>query len=315
MSVNLSEQALFDELEQLAAQNPDAGEMTLEKFRQMGEMFLQYAGAATDVPYENTTVPARDGYDIPIRIYNPHLDASKPVLIMYPGCGYVLDLFESNAIAASRVAKYGDCKVILVNFRLCPEVTMPKPVEDAFDATQFIGLHPEQFAIDPAQIYIGGMSSGAHAAANVALFLRGETRFTVRHQILVNGAYDLTQSHTAYKAYELKDKICQRGEGIDFMWEQYGVTTAELADPIMSPIFTKDVSGLPATTFLIAEYDGVRSDSEAFYELLASQNDEVYKIVLQGQTHNTILMRGVMSDGEDPALTMARVINSSEALD
>jgi len=32
-----------------------------------------------------------------------------------------LDLFEPNAIAASRIAKYAQCKVIIVNFRLVPE--------------------------------------------------------------------------------------------------------------------------------------------------------------------------------------------------
>jgi hypothetical protein len=38
------------------------------------------------------------------------------------------------------------------------------------------------------------------------------------------------------------------------MFEQYGITKEELADPILSPIFNKKGTYLPDATFLIAEY-------------------------------------------------------------
>ena len=313
MSVNPSELKLFAELDRQSKKNPTekSGEMTVSGFRAMSDMFLQYTGKAADVPFKNYFVTARDGYQIPIRIYNHQLDANKPVFIMYPGCGYFLDLFEVNAVAASRIASYGNIKVIIVNFRICPEVKMPTPIYDAYDATKYIALHARKFKINQNEIFIGGVSSGAHAAANISSMSRYDKELTIKHQILVNGSYDLTQSQDKYKKYELEDKICQRGDIINFMFAQYGVTKKDLIKSFLSPVFEKNVSGMPDTTFLIAEYDGIRSDSEAYYLHLKSENNNIERVLLPGQTHNTIIMREAMTDGEDPALTIATVIKQS----
>jgi acetyl esterase len=310
MRVNPSELKVFAELENQTQQNQDLklDEMTIEQFRAMAKSFMQYTGEAADVPFKDMTVPARDDYPIPIRIYNDQLDATVPVFIMYPGCGYLQDLFEVNGVAASRIAKYGNIKVILVNFRLCPEVKMPVPVYDAYDATKYIAVNSKKFAINPAGIFIGGVSSGAHAATNVAIMARDEKTFRVKHQILMNGMYDLTESHNDYRNYELEDKICRR-EATGFMFAQYGMSGKDFSKPVLSPVFNSNIQSMPDTTFLIAEYDGLRSDSEAYYQHLNSQNDNIARMLLPGQTHNTILMRGVMTDGEDPALTIANIIN------
>lgn len=312
MPVNPSENLLFEQIEQQNENTIDE-EVILEidSMREGAKLFMQYAGPAADVVYEERFVPARDDHQIPIRIYNPQADASKPVFIMYPGCGFILDLFESNAIAASRIAKYADIKVIIVNFRLCPEVTMPVPVYDAYDATKYIATHSDEFTIDPNNIFIGGVSSGAHATANIASMSRYDDELTIKRQILVNGCYDLTQSHHEYDAYEAEDKICQRGPVMDFMLDHYGLSKADYAKAPYSPLFEEDVSQMPNTTFLIAEYDGVRNDSEAYYQHLKSQNQNVEYILLPGQTHNTIIMRGGMTDGEDPAKIIATRIISA----
>ena len=106
MPVNPSELKFFAELEKQAAANPTKpfSEQTLAEFRAGTGLFLEFAGEPANVKYEDTFVPARDGYLIPIRIYNSDISELKPVLIMYPGCAFIVDLFESNAIACSRIA-------------------------------------------------------------------------------------------------------------------------------------------------------------------------------------------------------------------
>jgi acetyl esterase len=310
MPVNLSDLKLFAELERRAASAPppSSAAPTLAEFCAMTALFDEFTGQAMDVPFEDVNIPARDGYLLKTRIYNPQLDASSPVFILFPGCGYVLDLFEVNAITASRIAKYSGVKVIIVQFRLCPEVAMPTPVCDAYDAVKYIAQHHQEFKIDPDQIIIGGFSSGAHAAANVASMSRVTHEFKILHQILHNGCYDLTHKDHDYDSFEAEDKICQRGGAVDFLFTQYGITKEQFSQPPFSPLFEKDVSNMPNTTFVVAEYDGVRNDSEAYYRHLKLQNNNIKKILLPGQTHNTIIMRDAMSDGEDPALTIANVI-------
>lgn len=59
---------------------------------------------------------------------------------------------------------------------------------------------------------------------------------------------------------------------------------------------------------MTGEYDGIRNDSEAYYKKVKAAGNKVEKIILSGQTHNTIIMREVMTDGEDPAEVIARVV-------
>ena len=86
------------------------------------------------------------------------------------------------------------------------------------------------------------------------------------------------------------------------------IAKSELADPFYSPLFEKDLTNLPTTTFIIGEYDGLRSDSEAYYQHVKANNQRTERILLQGQTHNTILLRSIMTDGPDPAKVIADII-------
>ena len=82
--------------------------------------------------------------------------------------------------------------------------------------------------------------------------------------------------------------------------------------PLFSPYYEPDLSHMPPTTFIVGEYDGLRNDTEPYYKKLKSASKtQVEKIVLPGQTHNTMAMRAALFDGEDPAETIAKVIKQS----
>lgn len=310
MPVNKSEIELFKLLEQRNHANPPKPieQQTIADFRAGAAIFLEFAGSPAEVNYQNTFVTARDGYQIPIRIYNNDIKEKKPVMIFYPGCGYVNDLFETNAIACSRIAKYAGIKVIVVNFRLAPEYPLPTSIYDAYDVTEYMAKHANEYQIDPEKIFIGGISSGAHAAAVISALARQESQFHIYHQILLNGSYDLTQSNHAYDKFEHEDKICVRNPAIDYIFNLYGLTPGDFKNPLFSPYWQTNFANFPPTTIIVAEFDGVRNDSEAYYSKLKNAGVNVEKIVLPGQTHNTFIMHGVMSHNEDPAKTIAEVI-------
>lgn len=309
MSVNPSEAKLFELFAAQAAANPPRPltEQTLNDFRAGTGVFLQYAGKHADIKYRDEFVPARDGYSIPIRIFNSDLTHVAPVIVMYPGCGYVFDLFEANSIACSRIAKYLGIKVVLVNYRLAPEYPLPIANYDGYDATKYIATHAEQFQIDASKIFIIGLSSGANCAAVVANLARSEHQFSIHHQILLNGVFDFSQSSHGYDEYEAEDKLCSR-EVHTFIINQYGFNPADYKNPLFSPFFETDLKNLPPTTFIVAEYDGIRNDSESYYKKIKEAQNKVEKILLSGQTHNTIILREAMSDGEDPAKVIADVV-------
>lgn len=312
MAVNNSEAQFFKQLAHEAELNPPLPieKQTVADLRSGANLFLKYAGLMADVTITDEFITARDSYQIPIRIFNSDLTDKQPVLIIYPGCGFVLDLFETNSISCSRIAKYSGIKVILVNFRLAPENPLPIPIYDAYDATKHIALNANKYNIDANKIFIGGLSSGAHCAAVVTNLAKSDKDFKIFHQVLINSTYSLIKPGSTYDEYEKEDKILTR-ETVDLFMSYWGVKPEDYKNPLFSPLYTKDLSGLPNTTIIVGEYDGVRNDSEAYYIKLKQAGNKCEKILLSGQTHNTMVMRDVMTDGEDPAQVVAKVIKAN----
>lgn len=307
MPLNQSEKNFFKLLAQREAANPSKPleQQSLEEFRQ-GSL-MEFAGKPADVKRADSYITARDGYSIPIRIFNSDIKISGPVFILFPGGGYVINTFEEITIAASRIAKFSRQKVIVVNYRLAPENPMPTPINDAFDATKYIATHPHEFQLDINKLSIGGFSAGAHCAAVISYLSQNDAQFSISQQILLNGAFDALMKKREYAEYEAQDLMVSR-EAVNRIYQLWGLSEEQLRLPIYSPYYAEDLSKLPKTTLLIAEFDGMRSDSEAYFKKLQKNGCRVSKKILPGQCHHTLLLQGVMNEAEDPAKDIADIL-------
>ncbi|MSP53946.1 MAG: alpha/beta hydrolase [Gammaproteobacteria bacterium] len=306
MPVNRSDKVFFDNMQTTAAKNPAPkpfDQMSIDEIRAGLDIFISLAGQKGAINHIESTVTTRDGYSIPIRIYNP--EKNGPVFIYYPGCGYICDLFESNAIFASRIAQYADIKVIIPQTRLAPEFPLPKPIEDAFDIFKGVSSNSHKFGVDPNKIIIGGLSSGAHTAACISNLVLTEPHLKIYHQILYNGSYDLSHSTHEYDDYEKEDIMVNPDVVKFFMHKFWGLTEADLKNSSFSPYYSLTYGHLPSTSIIVSEYDGSRNDSESYSKKLRQHGKLANHLVIAGQTHNTALLRKAMSDGEDPAKVIA----------
>ncbi len=315
MPINECEKRFFD----YVANTPELNlsvppeQLTVQHLRQVfSSLFLlKTCGEYADVSCSKQFIPARDGHIIPIRIFNHDIMETLPVLVMFPGTGYILDNFEINAIPFSRIAKASGIKVIMPEYRVAPENPLPISIYDAYDTVKYIATYNAEFNIDPNRIFIGGLSSGAHAAAVVSNLARNDPGFKIFHQILLNGIYDALLSHTEYDEYAKQDKWCAR-EGSQFMVANWGIQPSEYKNPLISPLYEKDLSGLPETTVIVGEYDGLRNDSEAYFAKVKQAGNKCQKIVLPGQSHTTMVYRTITNEGEDPAEVIAQVIKDNK---
>lgn len=233
--LNPSEKAFVElwNAQKLAHPGKALSELTIDDLRANTSGFLKYAEKATEVEYIDKESLTRDGFSIRIRIYNNQYHKKTPVLIFYPGCAFVFDLFEVNAMICSRIARSADIKVILVQFRLAPEYPMPTSIYDGYDAAAYIASHPENFGIDPNKIFLGGWCSGAQCATAVSGLLRQNKQLKVYHQILLGGSFDLTESTRHFDDYEQEDKILSRKFIGHIANKYYGST--EYQNPLISP--------------------------------------------------------------------------------
>lgn len=80
-------------------------------------------------------------------------------------------------------------------------------------------------------------------------------------------------------------------------------------NPLLSPYWNEDFTNFPSTTLVYGEYDVLRDDSEAYFEKLKAAKVSVEKVILEGRTHNEVVMQRHRSAHSDPAEEIASIFH------
>jgi acetyl esterase len=240
---------------------------------------------------DDFTVP-RPGGSIRVRVYRARDAADRPIHVFPHGGGFwlgSLDEAVNQAMCRERSRRAG-CVVVAVDYRLSPEYQFPVPLEDCYAALCWAVDNADLIGGDPANVSIGGVSAGATLAAAVALRCRDRGRPRLRLQLLEVPPLDLTL-----------DVMRKSGVGDD-----YGITVDEMRlcrdlylsspetarDPLVSPLRATDLSGLPATRIMTAEFDPLRQDGELFAARLSAAGTAVSHHRYPGAVHGSLALTG-----------------------
>lgn len=310
MTINAAEKKFFEWLSKNTEAN--IAVPSIQNIRASIKKLDAFIDSSENLSYEDIQIVGKDGHLLRLRYYQTS-NSPSPLIIYFPGNGFVYDLLEANHSIISKIATKSKCQAIMVNYRLAPEYPYPNALEDALVSVDHIFKNHEQFIADKNKIIIAGFSSGANLAAVVTNRLRNRVQPSIFHQFLISGGYDYTNSLHEFDEFAIQDKLLSPVE-IQFSFDSY-CKESERQEPNCSPYWEKDLSGLPATTIMMAEYDGGRSQSEGYLKKLIQAGNIVSKIILPGQTHGTILYRKALSDGRDPSYVAAehllKVLNES----
>ncbi|MEY4424850.1 MAG: hypothetical protein RJB56_477 [Actinomycetota bacterium] len=255
--------------------------------------------AKEDVPYplpqgvttEERSIPGRHG-EIPVRIYRfENLQANAPALVWFHGGGFVsgsIDQKEAHVVSAE-LAKLANCLVMSVDYRLVTkDQKFPIPLEDGFDASQWLFENAQALGIDERKIFVGGASAGGSLAATVCLKAR-EVGLTVRGAVL---AYPLAHLELPEISEELAEKITVLPPpllmGSEYVKNRNAFLMPESELPANHfgwPAEENDLSGFPSALFIESEYDAIRASSEEFIRKLKAQGVRVESFLAEGMTH------------------------------
>lgn len=301
MPVNHSDIKFFEVLQALMQQTQSVGSNerpTIEQVRQAPKQCRVFVDTPRDVPFKDYELATDCCHKINLRYYAKDKQ-QKPLIIYFPGNAFIHELSYENHSIISKIVEKAGCHAVMVEPRLSPEHPYPKPLEDAQNAIQYLVNNHEYFHFDKQKIILAGYSSGANLAAVCTNQARFDDSVQVCHQLLISGAFDYTNALQAFDDYVQHDQLLDP-EAAQFSFDCYS-KPSQRQEPTCSPYWTNDLSGLPPTTIMMAEYDGGRSQSEGYAEKLNAAGNSVNKIVMPGQTHGTILYRRICSDGQDPA--------------
>jgi acetyl esterase len=81
--------------------------------------------------------------------------------------------------------------------------------------------------------------------------------------------------------------------------QQYVPTGHDIEDPLLSPLYHKNLKGLPPATVITAEYDPLRDEGEAYAEKLKAAGVPVKLIRYDGVFHGFFSMNGAIDQADD----------------
>ena len=119
-----------------------------------------------------------------VRVFTPKKDVSEAALLFIHGGGMVIGSASQDDPRLADLAAELGITVVSVEYRLAPENPFPIPLEDCFEAWQWLGSEAQARKINPARVVIGGQSAGGGLAASLALKIRDQKGVQPAGQLL-----------------------------------------------------------------------------------------------------------------------------------
>ncbi|AUS42461.1 alpha/beta hydrolase [Ralstonia pseudosolanacearum] len=236
------------------------------------------------------TVPARDGYAIPVRTYAAR-EASwadpLPLLVYFHGGGFTVGSIRTHdALCRSLAAKSG-AMVLSVDYRLGPDWKFPTAADDAFDVLQWVFDEAATIGADPARIAFGGDSAGGTLAAITAIEARNRGLAPVLQLLIYPGttARETTPSHHAFaEGYLLTQAM------IAWFFAQYLRSDADRDDWRFAPLDGggqgADVRGVCPAWIAVAGFDPIRDAGIGYADKLRAAGVPVTLRMYEGMIHD-----------------------------
>lgn len=255
----------------------------------------QAAPSATYSPPQvqvtDESAPGPNG-DVPVRVYrSAGIIAGAPLFVWCHGGAWVwgsLDDAEADATSREVCARAG-AVVVSVDYRLATEgVHYPVPLDDVVAATAWARTQAVRWGADPERLVLGGASAGANLAAGACVQVRDQGGTLPAALVL---AYPCLHAPLPEPSEELAEKLSGISrvmafapEALTLMVENY--TGRPLAEtPTYAMPGNGDLTGLPPTLVINAEYDGLRASGETAVSAMRAAGVTCRQVVAEDVAH------------------------------
>jgi acetyl esterase len=275
---------------------------------------LGYPARKEPVPVgevRNMTI-AGPGGALALRIYRPMDQSPSPVVVFFHGSGFVILDLDTHDDICRRLCAGASCVVVSVDYRLAPENKFPAAPDDCLAATRWVAAHAGEFGGDASRMAVAGDSAGGCLAAVTALRIRDEGGPQLQGQLLWYPVTDYpTLTPDSYLAYGLGFGLTQAG--IRWYWDQYLEDPSAAGHPHASPMRAASTVDLPSAYVLVAEFDVLRDEGEAFARRLADGGVETVTRRWASMNHGFLKYTGVISEADaamaDACAWLRRTLN------
>lgn len=164
-----------------------------------------------------------------------------------------------------------------MDYRLAPEYPFPAGLNDCYQAALSIYENADKIGISRDDIILIGDSAGGNLATCISLMGRDRGTFSFKQQILMYPVTSNNHSRTSpFKSVQLfeKDYLLTSKRICDYI-DLYIENDEDLVNPYFAPLLANDLSGMPDTLVITAQYDPLRDEGEAFAKKLENAGNYV----------------------------------------
>jgi acetyl esterase len=252
------------------------------------------------------TVRGADG-QLGARLYVPR-STGRGLLVFFHGGGWTVGDLDSHDAYCRDLAEEAGIRILSVDYRLAPEAEAPVAAEDAIAAFTWAVEHAEDLGVDPALVGVGGDSAGGNLAAVVAqqCVLRGLPAPAL--QVLIYPAVDLVGRRPSRDLFP--EGFFLTEQDINWYRDHYTPDPAIRSDPLVSPIFAEDLSGLAPAFVATAGFDPLRDEGNEYAALLSEAGVAVTHICEPGMIHGYANILAIGGETRAAQLRIAQHIRS-----
>jgi acetyl esterase/lipase len=229
---------------------------------------------------------------------------TPPVLYWMHGGGMVIGNRHMDDARLIEWCRWLGCVCVSVEYRLAPEASYPRPLDDCEAGLRFIVEHAEELHVDRHRIGIGGRSAGGGLAVGLALRWCKDADVSLAFQYL---EYPMLDDRGLTESSQLDGLPIWSRESNTFGWrsylgDRYGTDDVP-ADA--APARSTQLSCLPTTFIGVGTADCLRDESIDFAARLCRAAVPTELHVYAGAVHgfdmfaNTALAQTAARDSAD----------------
>ncbi|MBD8605487.1 alpha/beta hydrolase [Aeromicrobium sp. CFBP 8757] len=249
---------------------------------------------------QDVVIPGRSG-PVAARVFVPAGEVVGVMAYLHGG-GWVLGALDDFDPLARTLADATRCAVVLPDYRLSPEHPFPAGLEDVEDAIVWAATAALPVA-RPLPLVVAGDSAGGNLAT-VALRRLGGTVQTAL-QVLIYPVTDCAFDTPSYRQHA--DGLPLTRRDMQWFFEQYAPQDM-WASPDISPARAADVSALPPSVVITAEYDVLHSEGQSYAAQLQAAGVPTHLQTYPGVTHGFLRMHNFLDVARDAVADIASAV-------
>lgn len=208
----------------------------------------------------------------------PNQTSSDGVILHLHGGAFAVGSAVSHRAIGTHLASSSGCKVLMLNYRLCPEHAFPAALLDVVTTCRFLQKSTAQ------KVVISGDSAGANLAICATLYLQDHQEVLPKAIGLMSPWIDLTLANPSHLIHAAVDPYFPNSERLRAAAQSYAGPSENLTDRLISPLFA-DIAAFPPVLTHVGEFEALYDDSSLFERKLQQAGVQSQLTVFPGMWH------------------------------